>query len=137
MYWQDKLRSNKDIDFPDSLLEYLAAKTDNFSFAYMKRFCEWYSPAEFQYPVLTSASVSTLLTLAGREAESDFATILLQQVKKLREELAAGSGSTMVASLDRAGGTSDVARAMSEPMRGGQEEWFRFEMVNGQQMVMS
>ena len=36
LYWQDKLRSNLEIDFPDSLLDDFAAMTDDFSFAYMK-----------------------------------------------------------------------------------------------------
>ena len=36
IYWQHKLHSNRDIDFPDSLLDEFAEKTDEFSFAYMK-----------------------------------------------------------------------------------------------------
>lgn len=36
MYWQDKLKQNKDIDFPDSLLDTVAEKTNKFSFAYLK-----------------------------------------------------------------------------------------------------
>lgn len=36
MYWQNKLKSNKAIDFPDSLLDKFAVTTDKFSFAYLK-----------------------------------------------------------------------------------------------------
>lgn len=35
-YWQDKLKDNHDIEFPDALLDEFASKTDDFSFAYMK-----------------------------------------------------------------------------------------------------
>jgi hypothetical protein len=36
VYWQDKLKSNKDIVFPDSLVDKVADKTSKFSFAYLK-----------------------------------------------------------------------------------------------------
>jgi len=36
VYWQNKLKSNKNIKFPDELLDKIAAKTDKFSFAYLK-----------------------------------------------------------------------------------------------------
>jgi len=36
VYWQKKLKSNDDIEFPDELLDQFAEKTDKFSFAYMK-----------------------------------------------------------------------------------------------------
>lgn len=35
-YWQNKLKDNHDIEFPDSLVDEFASKTDDFSFAYMK-----------------------------------------------------------------------------------------------------
>lgn len=35
-YWQKKLASNKDINFPDSLVTRIAQSTDRFSFAYLK-----------------------------------------------------------------------------------------------------
>ena len=35
-YWQKKLESNKDVDFPDSLVAKIAHVTDRFSFAYLK-----------------------------------------------------------------------------------------------------
>ena len=35
-YWQNKLKDNKDIDFPDSLAEEVVELTDNFSFAFLK-----------------------------------------------------------------------------------------------------
>jgi hypothetical protein len=35
-YWQDKLESNKEIEFPDALVDEVADLTDQFSFAYLK-----------------------------------------------------------------------------------------------------
>lgn len=35
-YWQNKLKSNKDLDFPDSLVDEVAETTGGFSFAYLK-----------------------------------------------------------------------------------------------------
>ena len=35
-YWQQKLASNKEIDFPDKLVAKVAKETDGFSFAYLK-----------------------------------------------------------------------------------------------------
>lgn len=35
-YWQNKLKSNKSISFPDSLVDEVVNKTDKFSFAYLK-----------------------------------------------------------------------------------------------------
>ena len=36
IYWQKKLSSNHEIDFPDSLLDEVADQTDKFFFAYLK-----------------------------------------------------------------------------------------------------
>ena len=35
-YWQDKLKNNKDIEFPESLLRDIAELCEGFSFAYLK-----------------------------------------------------------------------------------------------------
>lgn len=35
-YWQNKLKSNKEIDFPDALVDEVAEMTAKFSFAYLK-----------------------------------------------------------------------------------------------------
>ena len=35
-YWQAKLKSNKSVSFPDSLVKEVVDKTDKFSFAYLK-----------------------------------------------------------------------------------------------------
>ena len=35
-YWQNKLKGNKDISFPDTLVDTVVEKTDKFSFAYLK-----------------------------------------------------------------------------------------------------
>ncbi|OCF31018.1 hypothetical protein I316_07289 [Kwoniella heveanensis BCC8398] len=96
IWWQDKLSTNDEIDFPDKLLDEFADRTGNFSFAYMKE-----------------AFISTLLTIAsdkiehGKDLSSinenavdaiamsegnnivkpDFQKILLEQVENLRKEL--------------------------------------------------
>ena len=36
VYWQNKLKSNKDIKFPNWLLDKVADETNHFSFAYLK-----------------------------------------------------------------------------------------------------
>jgi hypothetical protein len=35
-YWQQKLKDNNDISFPDSLVNEVADTTEQFSFAYLK-----------------------------------------------------------------------------------------------------
>ena len=35
-YWQEKLKNNKDISYPDSLIDEVASTTNKFSFAYLK-----------------------------------------------------------------------------------------------------
>lgn len=35
-FWQGKLKDNKDVSFPDSLVTVIADETERFSFAYMK-----------------------------------------------------------------------------------------------------
>ncbi|KAG7449020.1 P-loop containing nucleoside triphosphate hydrolase protein [Guyanagaster necrorhizus] len=70
-YWQRKLQANKDVSFPDSLVNEVAAATDRFSFAYLKE-----------------AFVSSLVMLAGYEGEkTSFALILKGQIEALREQL--------------------------------------------------
>ncbi|KAJ7228492.1 P-loop containing nucleoside triphosphate hydrolase protein [Mycena pura] len=71
-YWQEKLKSNKEIDFPDSLVDEVAEQTSDFSFAYLKE-----------------AFVSSLVTLAGWEGDGKptFASALLGQIKILRKQL--------------------------------------------------
>ncbi|CCM05578.1 uncharacterized protein FIBRA_07805 [Fibroporia radiculosa] len=71
-YWQDKLRSNKSIEFPDSLVDEVVAMTAKFSFAYLKE-----------------AFVSSLVILAGLDGTSKppFAEVLKSQIKSLRSQL--------------------------------------------------
>ena len=35
-YWQQKLKNNKDVDFPNTLVDEIASSTNKFSFAYLK-----------------------------------------------------------------------------------------------------
>ncbi|KAI9069256.1 P-loop containing nucleoside triphosphate hydrolase protein [Trametes sanguinea] len=71
-YWQNKLKNNKSISFPDSLVKKVASRTDGFSFAYLKE-----------------AFVSSLVLLAGYDGDDkpEFSEILLAEVKTLREQL--------------------------------------------------
>ncbi|KAG9104194.1 hypothetical protein FRC06_004619 [Ceratobasidium sp. 370] len=69
-YWQRKLKNNKDITFPDSLVEKVADQTAGFSFAYLKE-----------------AFVATLVSLAGSHNEGQFEKLLLKQISELRKQL--------------------------------------------------
>ncbi|TBU32974.1 P-loop containing nucleoside triphosphate hydrolase protein [Dichomitus squalens] len=71
-YWQDKLKGNKKISFPDNLVKEIASETDGFSFAYLKE-----------------AFVSSLVVLAGYEGDDkpEFRDVLKGQVKSLRDQL--------------------------------------------------
>jgi len=71
-YWQKKLENNKAVEFPDSLVDEIAAATTKFSFAYLKE-----------------AFVSSLVTMASDDDEnkSSFAKVLMGQIKTLRKQL--------------------------------------------------
>ncbi|KAF7352639.1 ATP-dependent Zn protease [Mycena venus] len=71
-YWQNKLKGNKNIEFPDSLVDEVAKDTDQFSFAYLKE-----------------AFVSCLVSLAGWEGDDkpSFSKALKEQIKTLRKQL--------------------------------------------------
>ncbi|KZT13053.1 P-loop containing nucleoside triphosphate hydrolase protein [Laetiporus sulphureus 93-53] len=71
-YWQNKLKSNESIEFPDSLVHEIAVETNKFSFAYLKE-----------------AFVSALVLLAGYEdgEKPSFASVLKRQIKSLRSQL--------------------------------------------------
>jgi len=73
-YWQHKLATNKKISFPDSLLEDIASRTADFSFAYLKE-----------------AFVSSLVLLAtGPDTSKDFATTIRETIQSLRKQLEKG-----------------------------------------------
>ncbi|CCL99408.1 uncharacterized protein FIBRA_01426 [Fibroporia radiculosa] len=97
-YWQNKLKSNKSVDFPNGLVEEIAASTDKFSFAYLKE-----------------AFVSTLVLLAdaddGGESDDDieiddgyscsydyanakatFSSLMREQIRTLRTQLEKDAG---------------------------------------------
>ncbi|KAG8904720.1 hypothetical protein FRB99_001306 [Tulasnella sp. 403] len=67
-YWQNKLKDNKTVSFPDSLVQTVADLTERFSFAYIKE-----------------AMVSTLVILAG--GADDFEKILKEQIAALRKSI--------------------------------------------------
>ncbi|KAF8917862.1 P-loop containing nucleoside triphosphate hydrolase protein [Mucidula mucida] len=70
-YWQNKLHSNKELSFPDDLVEEIATMTDKFSFAYLKE-----------------AFVSSLVILAGIEKDKpSFESVLKRQIEVLRKQL--------------------------------------------------
>ncbi|KAJ7240302.1 P-loop containing nucleoside triphosphate hydrolase protein [Mycena haematopus] len=71
-YWQNKLKGNKEVDFPDTLVDEVADQTEQFSFAYLKE-----------------AFVSCLVTLAGYEGDDkpSFGNALKAQIKTLRKQL--------------------------------------------------
>ncbi|KAF5359044.1 hypothetical protein D9758_004759 [Tetrapyrgos nigripes] len=71
-YWQNKLKDNKSVTFPDSMVDEVADATDKFSFAYLKE-----------------AFVSALVTMAGYEDDDhpSFKATLMDQIKQLRKQL--------------------------------------------------
>ncbi|KDQ64302.1 hypothetical protein JAAARDRAFT_683411 [Jaapia argillacea MUCL 33604] len=71
-YWQKKLETNPDIDFPDSLVDEAVETTEDFSFAYLKE-----------------AFVSTLVLIATEDSghHVDFASALKAQIKVLKKQL--------------------------------------------------
>ncbi|PPQ77701.1 hypothetical protein CVT25_011136 [Psilocybe cyanescens] len=70
-YWQTKLQSNKEVDFPDQLVDKVAHLTDRFSFAYLKE-----------------VFVSSLVTFVGIEGEKPtFESLLVKQIEVLRKQL--------------------------------------------------
>ncbi|KAG5652414.1 hypothetical protein H0H81_005062 [Sphagnurus paluster] len=71
-YWQHKLKDNKEITFPDELVQGIAEATEHFSFAYLKE-----------------AFVSSLVELASYDGEDKptFETLIKCQIKTLRKEL--------------------------------------------------
>jgi SpoVK/Ycf46/Vps4 family AAA+-type ATPase len=76
-YWQKKLESNEDVDFPDALCGAIARITDGFSFAYIQE-----------------AMVASLLAIAARSGSGyeDYDELVLwkeikKQVKILRDEI--------------------------------------------------
>ncbi|KAL5636597.1 hypothetical protein ACGC1H_000524 [Rhizoctonia solani] len=68
-YWQRKLKDNKDITFPESLVEKVADLTTGFSFAYLKE-----------------AFVSTLVSMVGTHGEGQFEKLLVKQITELKKQ---------------------------------------------------
>lgn len=82
-YWQKKLESNKDIEFPDALCKAIASITDGFSFAYIQE-----------------AMVASLLAIAAEDSDEQNSSsgddeldklVLWREIKKqvkiLRDEM--------------------------------------------------
>ncbi|CCO31902.1 putative ATPase YjoB [Rhizoctonia solani AG-1 IB] len=68
-YWQRKLKDNKDVSFPDSLVEKVADLTVGFSFAYLKE-----------------AFVSALVSMVGTH-DVQFEKALVKQILELKKQL--------------------------------------------------
>ncbi|KAG9018836.1 hypothetical protein FRB90_009123 [Tulasnella sp. 427] len=69
-YWQNKLKDNEAVSFPESLVEEIADLTDGFSFAYIKE-----------------AMVSSLVIIATAEESKEFAEVVKQQIAALRKSI--------------------------------------------------
>ncbi|WVQ99151.1 hypothetical protein IAU59_006283 [Kwoniella sp. CBS 9459] len=121
IWWQEKLSTNDEIEFPDTLLDEFADRTGNFSFAYMKE--------AFISTLLTIASdkiehghedssallntevgsTSTTTTDSGRGNGSsadkpNFREILLDQIENLRKELESNPSLSSSGTASAAGG---------------------------------
>ena len=89
LYWQTKLLSNKEIDFPDYLVDEVARLTDRFSFAYLKEALYVASHHETSISShVISPSVSSLIIFASIEIEKPkFANVLKDQIDILQRQL--------------------------------------------------
>ena len=90
-YWQRKLKDNKDVSFPDSLLTVIADETERFSFAYLKEALYVFSTTFLSHsPRLADSSVSALVTLLTEKEDGHpvtFETAIRKQIKILRKQL--------------------------------------------------
>lgn len=90
-YWQAKLKDNKYVAFPDSLVDDVASSTELFSFAYLKEALCVLSLDPFESTIILTfhCSVSSLVLLAGFEEEDkpEFETLIKAQIKTLRKQL--------------------------------------------------
>jgi hypothetical protein len=97
-YWQQKLDGNKDVFFPDCLVDEVADSTEGFSFAYLKE-ALYVALPNLTLPTtdnLPFFSVSTLVTLAGISKDKpSFSTTLKVQIKALRKQLEKTTESTI------------------------------------------
>ncbi|KIK67948.1 hypothetical protein GYMLUDRAFT_36752 [Collybiopsis luxurians FD-317 M1] len=117
VYWQNKLKNNKSIDFSDALVDEVADATEKFSFAYLKE-----------------AFVSALVTLAGLEDEEkpSFRSVLLRQIDILRKQLDKPKQLAVTTSAEGDAGTasSSPAQYMGRYSR-VQTEALRHQNVSG------
>ncbi|CAE6522652.1 unnamed protein product [Rhizoctonia solani] len=79
-YWQRKLKDNKDVTFPESLVEKVADLTAGFSFAYLKE-----------------AFVSTLVSMVGSHGEGQFEKLLVKQILELKKQIGNNDVAPLVA----------------------------------------
>jgi len=71
-YWQEKLKDNDELSFPDSLAQEVADLTEGFSFAYLKE---------------TFVSALVRITNANSSEPEPFSVVLKDQIMILRKEL--------------------------------------------------
>lgn len=74
-YWQHKLEANKDISYPDDLVQQIADATHEFSFAFLKEIF-----------------VNTLVQIATGTEKAPFGEAVMRTVKNLRKEIDSGDG---------------------------------------------
>ena len=88
-YWQTKLSSNKEIDFPDHLIDEVAQLTDKFSFAYLKEaLCVPRHHEIWISSYFISLSVSSLVIFVSIEGDKPvFSNVLKDQIEILRKQL--------------------------------------------------
>jgi len=98
-YWQNKLKSNKDIEFSDELKVEIADTTQGFSFAYLKE-----------------AFVSSLVLLAGydKDKKPQFGSVIKRQIHNLRAQLDHEGGSLASKSLNSGFSGVSISRRAKE-----------------------
>lgn len=87
-YWQEKLKHNKDISFPDALRDEIANLTYDFSFAYLKEaLCVLARVQQCLTSLLPSVSALVFLATEDSDSKPTFEQMIKRQIAALRKQL--------------------------------------------------
>lgn len=97
-YWQEKLKDNDEISFPESFVEEVADLTQGFSFAYLKealyaRPLSCVRPYTQPLPLFSVSTLVRITNAADGDERVEFPVVMKSQIMTLRKEL--GEQSTM------------------------------------------
>ncbi|KAF9247382.1 P-loop containing nucleoside triphosphate hydrolase protein [Melanogaster broomeanus] len=114
-YWQDKLKDNNEIYFPNALVDEVASMTQGFSFAYLKE-----------------AFVSTLVLISNADDNEhvEFSVTLKSQIAALRKELGKQAATRVPAPLPDV-----VEKAMNDKIAKIREQTLRRPSIHSREPV--